>query len=218
MILTCPSCSTRYLIDPVSLGVTGRVVRCARCSHSWSETPPEDMPKRVNVLPPAQKVRPIPPGSNLPALRKTGAGRAWVGWAALLAVVVGVAGGSVLARDRIIAVWPDAARLYAGLGLDEHAAARVLVVRNVQQDSFAEDGQRIVAVTGEIVNISGQRLDVPRVVIQVLDGAGGVITSIYADPADSALAAGAMTVFSSRLTDPPKNATSLNVALEGAEM
>ncbi len=218
MILTCPSCSTRYLIDPASLGVTGRVVRCARCSHSWSETPPEDMPKRVDVLPPAEKVRPIPPGSNLPALRKSGTGRAWAGWAALFAVVVGVAASSLLARDQIIAVWPDAARLYASFGLDEHAAARVLVVRNVQQDSFAEDGQRIVAVTGEIVNISGQRLNVPRVVIQVLDGAGKVIMSIFADPANSALSAGAMTVFSSRMIDPPRNATSLNVALEGAEM
>lgn len=218
MILTCPSCSTRYLIDPASLGVTGRVVRCARCSHSWSEVPPDDMPKLVDVLPPAEAVRPIPTGSNLPALRKSGVARAWVGWAALLAVIVGVAAGSYLARDRIIAVWPGAARIYAGLGLDEYAAARVLKVQNIQQHSVVEEGQRIVVVNGEIVNISDQRLDVPRVVIQVLDDVGNVIAAGYAEPADGALAAGATTVFSSRLTDPPKSAVSINVVLEGAGM
>jgi len=218
MILNCPSCSTRYLIDPMLLGVTGRVVRCARCSHSWSEVPPEDMPKLVDVLPPAEKIKPIPPGSNLPALRKNRIKKAWVGWAALFAVIVAVAVGTFLARDRIIAVWPGAARIYAGLGLDEYAVARVLVVRNVQQDSFSEDGERVVVVTGEIVNISDHSFAVPRVVIQVLDGTQKVIASGYADPDDGELAAGQMTVFSSRLADPPKNAVSLNVALEGAEM
>ncbi len=218
MILTCPSCSTRYLIDPTSLGVTGRVVRCARCSHSWSEVPPVDMPKLVDVLPPAEKVKPIPPGSNLPALRKSRIKKAWVGWAALFAVVVAVAAGTLLARDRIIAVWPGAAQIYAGLGLDEYAVARGLVVRNVQQDPSSEDGQTIVKVTGEITNISDNRRDVPRVIVQVLDATQNVIESSYADPADSELAPGQTTAFSIRITDPPKNAVSLHVVLEGAEM
>ena len=49
MILTCPSCATRYLVDPAALGETGRMVRCARCAHTWVEFPPDDMPKRVDV-------------------------------------------------------------------------------------------------------------------------------------------------------------------------
>jgi predicted Zn finger-like uncharacterized protein len=218
MILTCPSCSTRYLIDPTSLGVAGRVVRCARCSHSWSEVPPEDMPKLVDVLPPAEKIKPIPPGSNLPALQKTRIKTAWVGWAALFAVIVAVAAGTLLARDRIIAVWPGAAQIYAGLGLDEYAAGRGLVVRNVQKGSSSEDGKRIVTVTGEITNIFDHSRDVPRVIVQVLDATQNVIDAGYAVPADSELAPGQTTVFSIRITDPPKNAVSLNVVLEGSEM
>ena len=44
MIVTCPACTTRYLVDPRALGDAGRVVRCANCSKTWHQTPPEDLP------------------------------------------------------------------------------------------------------------------------------------------------------------------------------
>lgn len=40
MILTCPSCATRYVVDPRSVGAAGRRVRCVKCRHSWHEPPP----------------------------------------------------------------------------------------------------------------------------------------------------------------------------------
>lgn len=35
MIISCPSCETRYQIDPASLGDEGRNVRCSSCGHRW---------------------------------------------------------------------------------------------------------------------------------------------------------------------------------------
>ncbi len=35
MIITCPSCATRYEIPPKNLGPAGRMVRCTNCGHRW---------------------------------------------------------------------------------------------------------------------------------------------------------------------------------------
>ena len=35
MRITCTNCSTSYEIESASLGLAGRSVRCARCSHMW---------------------------------------------------------------------------------------------------------------------------------------------------------------------------------------
>ena len=44
MILACPECSTRYQIDPGILGTEGRTVRCTKCSNTWKQELPEDVP------------------------------------------------------------------------------------------------------------------------------------------------------------------------------
>jgi len=39
MILTCPACSTRYVVKDGSIPPGGRQVRCASCKHSWHQDP-----------------------------------------------------------------------------------------------------------------------------------------------------------------------------------
>lgn len=45
MIITCPSCATRYSLDDSKIPDDGRQVRCVQCSHVWHQDPaePEDL-------------------------------------------------------------------------------------------------------------------------------------------------------------------------------
>tara|TARA_R110000868_G_scaffold36962_2_gene130709 strand:- start:22808 stop:23635 length:828 start_codon:yes stop_codon:yes gene_type:complete len=42
MIITCPSCSARYVVDPAKIGSSGRTVKCAKCAHAWAQPAPTD--------------------------------------------------------------------------------------------------------------------------------------------------------------------------------
>lgn len=42
MILTCPSCSSRFMVDAAALGDEGRTVRCASCKHEWFAVPDDE--------------------------------------------------------------------------------------------------------------------------------------------------------------------------------
>jgi predicted Zn finger-like uncharacterized protein len=39
MHIVCPHCTTSYAIDPATLGVAGRTVRCSRCKEVWLARP-----------------------------------------------------------------------------------------------------------------------------------------------------------------------------------
>ena len=39
VIVTCPSCQTRFNLDAAKLQPVGRHVRCAKCSHRWLQLP-----------------------------------------------------------------------------------------------------------------------------------------------------------------------------------
>jgi len=89
MILECPACGTRYLINDNALGAEGREVRCAKCAHEWYQArpkepeissiiaaPPTPAPATISQAEPEidlsafesqeERPRPIPEGSGLP--------------------------------------------------------------------------------------------------------------------------------------------------------
>jgi len=213
MIVTCPSCSTRYLVDPAALGDSGRTVRCARCGTTWFERPPDDAPQRIDVIPPPTETEPLPPGSNLPALPRQRRVGGWVGWLALVVVVAGVAAAAILGRERIVAAWPPAERLYAMVGLAAEAPAPAFALRNVKQAVSVEDDAVVVVVSGAIVNVSSVRGPVPKIQAQLYDKAHKLLRTWSIAPPRPELGPGETVVFTDRFTNPPKGATSLTVQI-----
>jgi predicted Zn finger-like uncharacterized protein len=50
MHIVCPHCTTSYAVDPATLGVAGRTVRCSRCKEVWLARP-EDAVAVVAAVP-----------------------------------------------------------------------------------------------------------------------------------------------------------------------
>jgi predicted Zn finger-like uncharacterized protein len=72
MIVSCPNCSTRYVLDAAVLRPPGRHVRCARCQTTWFQEPALDLGAEAMI--PEQSREPVSDKSRLlPAPPRIGA-------------------------------------------------------------------------------------------------------------------------------------------------
>ena len=220
MILSCPSCSTRYLVDPLAIGADGRQVRCARCGHVWRQAPPPeevlpptDAEEEAPILRGPARARTLPPGSNLPALREPPRRRAsGLAWLALALVVAGGIGALFAFRQQFVAIWPPASKLYRLAGIDgAEKLGQGLDIRDVKFERKTEAGRAVLLVTGQVVNSTQGVRPAPRLRVAIGDEAKKELVHWTVPLAKERLAPGEATEFSTRLPDPPANARSLSV-------
>src|SRR5438067_6357776 len=186
MILTCPSCDTRYSVDGTKFPSQGRTVRCAKCGHSWhqaAEAPaePEVAPEPALAAPPPQAAAsepaphsplegiaptrayaPAPAAAREPRVPLTSRLAVAAGWVGLIAVVLLIGISAVRYRQDIAVIWPQSAGVYSSLGLKVNASG--IDFREVSYKRESEDGQVVLAVSGRIVNGGPRELPVPQTV------------------------------------------------------
>jgi len=219
MILNCPSCSTRYLTDPVSFQPNGRMVRCANCGHSWFQKPPDDMPKTVASSPASASlsstpIDPITPYSR--SSRRRLAGSTLALWGLLAIAVFALGWVFYQYKAEIVRGWPQTASLYNLVGINVNATG--MDFRDVSFAMEDQDGLTVLVVRGEVINITDQELPIPRVriILRAADGSELYNWSITLE--QNRLGAEATAPFVTRLSSPPLAIDAIEVFFfEGAE-
>lgn len=213
MILTCPSCQTRYLVDPVKLGTRGRTVRCAKCGETWTQAPPPDLPKPVDP-PPRPQLRPLPRGSNLPALPRRRRANPALVVVLILVILIGLGAAAVLERDRVIARIPALGPLFASVGLAASGPLDGLRIVDAKVEQLRDGDIVVVVVSGAVVNESDRTVAVPTLRGVFRDAARVEIASWTFAPAGERLLPRQSVPFLDRYADPPEGAIDLRVEIE----
>ena len=157
MIVTCPACATRYTVDPSAISAEGRKVRCTRCSHVWRQMPPDDMPKRVDLLPTL---------SEMPS-RERGGGAGWIILIIVLLLIATAVAAGYVGRERIVQKWPQLAPLYERVGIPVAAIGEGLELGEPTHVRRQQDGVEVIEIEGEIRNGTDGPIDVPNLLVVV---------------------------------------------------
>lgn len=266
MILTCPECKSRYVVNPSALLPRGRTVRCAKCSHSWFENKPED---DIEIVPPAatepqtapdkpenentdseaasevqadspepvgnvsdipinnprKRQRPVPKGSNLPALQNQQYGSNKVGWISLVIFVTAVISSFLIFQSAIVSVWPASNKLYTAIGLNEISGSserqvisqrpisELLVVGGLEPSLEQVNNIPNLFIKGYVENISDEIQTIPSLIATLKDASGQDLRNWDFTATANVVNAGERINFETSLPNPPSQARDISVTI-----
>jgi predicted Zn finger-like uncharacterized protein len=243
MILECPECHTRYLVPDSAVGVDGRTVRCATCKHSWHQfldaralgqmvssapaaaaasvvaTPPVSGPVSGPIVEPVaeQSADPVPPptepvhdafAERAPFTPTRNPARRWT--------IVAVAAGALMLIAVAAILWTSAPGLAAQLGLSFGAQESPLrLIDNPIERREMANGSELFAVSGKVLNPSGNTQRVPDIRADLRDAQNRIVFSWTIIPQQRSLGAKSAIDFNSAKLDVPANSKRLELSFAG---
>lgn len=228
MILTCPSCSARFVVNDDALRPNGRNVKCGKCAHVWAAPPPPEPVEEPAPAPEPISVQPLEvdqprrrsSSANLPAFPQRRRRRSvLVPVLVVLVLIGGVAAGLWFGREPLVGLWPAAEKVYAAAGIPVGATAAPLPLgAGLRLDQVTPrrepaDGGGVVylVIEGEVVNEAEEVRPVPGMVLVLLDGQQNIVQEWPFSTEVAELAAGERVAFSTRLPNPSAQATDLRI-------
>ncbi len=229
MIVTCPSCASRYEFSN-ALQAPGDVkITCRACGNRWIELEVADV---IDVQPfrrtqireemdepsDAEFERLMRVGreakeefdARRAARRRTALG--WAGYGLFTAMPLAMA---MAAPEIMVASAPVTYKAYQAVGYDVNIYG--LEIRRVAQDHKIVKGERVLTVKGDLINITEDMRRIPSLRFSLRDGEGKEVYSWILDTAARPLRPGEITGFVTRVQDPPAGAKDLQIRFAKAE-
>ena len=228
----CAKCGdTWYQDPPKDLPKTLDAADEVRDTPAKTPVPPPPAPKTTDPEPdvaetPGASVGDASAGAKAVAARRMADFRKsltrWrlgqvAGFAGLALFVFGTLYVVYAYKDDLVAAWPATASLYALLNEPVHPQG--MEFQNVSYEHQYENGLPVLAITGEVINVSGDRRPVPRVRVGLRDeGENELYAWTFAVP-EADLDPQGTAEFVTRLSSPPLAAHDLEIRfLEESEL
>lgn len=241
MIVSCPSCATRYNLPAMAAGPLR--MTCRACGHAWKEIDAVDVIDITDVD--VQPVRSIPhlarTGRDLAVIdhdespdaeaarlsqiardaqaehqqRQFRRRRKMQQWAVFSTFVLAPFVGAALLPETVVAAAPISIKAYEALGYNVNIYG--LEVRRVEREHILANGQRILSIKGEISNTESSIRKLPWLRFALLGPAGEELYAWTLDTGARPLRAGETTSFVTRVSAPPEAAQNLQIRFARAD-
>lgn len=163
MIITCPTCAKRYMLDDNLLPKEGRQVRCVACQHIWFQAPLEETFPILSLQEPGDIF--IEPRTSIE--KKS----SWKFWLFNFTFLVLGLSALIFGREYVITYWPQAERIYSLIGLRVSHPGADLSIFNTSSLLQREGSDEMLQISGDIINNSNQVRQIPPLKITLLGAA-----------------------------------------------
>ncbi len=161
MIVICPNCLKRYMLDDSLLPKEGRQVRCLACHHVWHQAP-DAQPLMSGS--PLRGMMDMAVGTGLSSERKS----KWLVWIVLLAIVLSLFSSLTFGRDFVVKLWPRSEKFYNLIGLQVSPLGAKLSIANATSMIHKDGSIDMVQVAGDVINTSDRVQPIPPLKIKLM--------------------------------------------------
>lgn len=161
MVVTCPSCSKRYMLDEALLPKEGRQVRCITCHHIWRQVP-EISP---TIHPPSFiRTGEVPLATDQSPEKHS----SWLRGILSLALLLTCISVFIFGRNFIVMHWPQTEKLYDLIGLHVNLPGSGLTISNASSIMQQDGPLGMIQVKGDIINTSHIVRPIPALKIKFI--------------------------------------------------
>ncbi|MBI2718706.1 MAG: hypothetical protein HYX36_08080 [Rhizobiales bacterium] len=206
----------------------GAMIRCAQCGHSWLEgraieiaaTPTRNLPAIIDHgFEPDHEVRRLIEASRQAqdnfAAKRAARRRRVLHWGIFAAATLAPLVVAAALPEQIVRIAPATIAVYEAMGRDINIYG--LDLRRVEMQHMIVEGARVLAVKGEIANISGSDRKIPSLRFGLRDASGIEVYQWVVDAAARPLRPGESTSFVSRVASPPETARTIEIRFAHAD-